>query len=178
MQSFQFKPLCENDFVLLYHWFQEPVINQWYARGIHWSFEDIKQKYLSRIQGKDNIPSFIIYKKERAIGFIQYYCLTKHFPEGIQDFNHPLFKSYQASELVGLDMFVADQDNRGKGWGEQILNCFMLKLPINTKAIIVDPDSSNEAAIRCYIKAGFQPTNYSKDKAYLLLLKTLPQLSG
>jgi len=175
MQSFLFKPFCEDDFELLYQWFQEPVINQWYARGANWSFEDIRKKYLSRIQGNDHIPSFIIYKNEHPIGFIQYYCLTDHFPEGIKDFNHPLFRSYLASELVGLDLFVADKDNRGQGWGEQILNRFMLQLPINTKAIIVDPDLSNQAAIRCYIKAAFQPTNYSEDKTHLLLLKSLSQ---
>ncbi len=177
MQSFLFKPLCEDDFDLLYHWFQEPIINQWYARGKNWSYEDIKQKYLSRIQGKDNIPSFIIYKKECAIGFIQYYFLTEHFPEGIQDFSYPLFKSYQANELVGLDLFVAEQDNRGKGWGEQILSCFILELPINIRAIIVDPDSSNQQAICCYIKTGFQATNYSENKDHLLLLKSLSQVS-
>ena len=173
MQSFLFKSLCENDFDLLYHWLQEPVINQWYARGKSWTFEDLKQKYLPRIKGKDNVPSFIIYKKERPIGFIQYYCLTDHLPEGIQDFNHSLFKSYQANELVGLDLFVADQDNRGKGWGRQILNCFMLKLPTTTKAVIVDPESNNHRAIRCYLNTGFQPTNYSEDKTYTLLIKLL-----
>lgn len=173
MLSFLFEPLCESDVDYLYHWFQEPVINQWYARGQHWSYEDIKQKYLPRIQGKDNTPSFIIYKNEHPIGFIQYYCLSEHLPEGIQSFNHALFKSYQPHELVGLDLFVADQDNRGRGFGEQILNQFVLKLPLSTKAIIVDPDINNHRAIRCYVKAGFRPTNYSEDEAYLLLFKTI-----
>ena len=163
---------------LLFHWFQEPMINEWYARGKHWSFEDIKHKYLPRVQGKDNTPSFIIYKEDRSIGFIQYYCLTEHLPEGIRTKNHPLFKSYQPNQLVGIDLFVADEEHRGKGLGTQILNCFMLKLPMSIKAVIVDPDSNNYKAIRCYVKAGFQPTNYSKNKAYLLLLKILPKTSS
>lgn len=172
-----FKPLCEADIKLLHHWFQEPIINQWYARNKYWSLDELNQKYLPRIQGKDNVPSFIIYNNNHPIGFIQYYCLSEHFPEGIRDFNHPIFKSYQSKELVGIDLFLAEQENRGKGLAKQVLKCFMSKLPLNTRAILVDPDSNNHQAIRFYIKAGFQATHYSDNKSYLLLIKQLPEIS-
>ncbi len=175
MQAFLFKPLCENDLDLLFHWFQEPDINKWYARGKNWSFNDIKQKYLPRILAAEKIQSFIIYKNKLPIGFIQYYCLRDHFPEGIKGFNHSIFKSFQAEELIGIDFFLAYQADRGKGLGELILNCFIAQLPANTKAVIVDPESDNYRAIRCYLKTGFQSTNFSEDKVYLLLLKILPE---
>ena len=159
---------------LLYDWFQEPTVKQWYARGTSWSVEDIKQKYLPRVQGKDNIPSFIIYKDEHPIGFIQYYWLTEHYPEGIQDANHLLFKQYHPNELVGIDLFLADQNNRGRGLGVRILSYFIQGLPPNIRTIIVDPDATNHQAIRCYEKAGFERTDYSEDENYLLLLKRRP----
>ena len=93
--------------------------------------------------------------------------------------------------MVGLDLFVAQQESRGIGLGERILNHFILKLPAilravtilsfgaqySIRSVIVDPDSNNHRGIRCYIKAGFQSTNYSKDKAYRILLKILHQVS-
>ena len=79
-----FKPLHEDDLQLLYQWFQEPTINQLYARDQAWSLKDIENKYLPRLIGHDNVPSFIIYSDHNPIGFIQYYCLSEHYPEGIQ----------------------------------------------------------------------------------------------
>ena len=77
----------------------------------------------------DNIPSFIIYKDEHPIGFIQYYWLTEHYPEGIQDANHLLFKQYHPNELVGIDLFLADQNNRGRGL--RVLTTFLRKCNIS-----------------------------------------------
>jgi aminoglycoside 6'-N-acetyltransferase len=54
-----FKPLREVDVKILWEWFQEPTINQLYARGQSWSLTDIENKYLPRLIGKDNVPSFI-----------------------------------------------------------------------------------------------------------------------
>jgi aminoglycoside 6'-N-acetyltransferase len=67
-----FKPLQKDDLQLIYQWFQEPTINQLYARGQTWSFKDIENKYLPRLTGYDNVPSFIIYSDNKPIGFIQY----------------------------------------------------------------------------------------------------------
>ncbi|WP_454782569.1 GNAT family N-acetyltransferase [Legionella sp. WA2022007384] len=171
--SFIFKPLTENDLMLLYHWFQEPVINQWYARGQSWSFENIKQKYLPRILGKDNVPSFIIYIDEVPLGFIQYYRLSDHVPEGICHNNHPLFDCYPPHKLAGIDLFIAPSNQRGKGLGKQILDSFITELPNSICAVLVDPEIHNHHAISCYEKSGFKRTDYSEDKAYLILIKPI-----
>jgi aminoglycoside 6'-N-acetyltransferase len=80
---FKFKTINQNDLTLIYQWFQEPSINQWYARGKPWSLEAIREKYEPRILGQENVPSFIIYKDETPIGFIQYYQLEHGVPESI-----------------------------------------------------------------------------------------------
>ncbi|CAM3087932.1 aminoglycoside 6'-N-acetyltransferase [Legionella steigerwaltii] len=173
LESLNFKPLHEQDIILLYRWFQEPTINQWYARNKVWSLENIKKKYLPRIHGNDIVPSFIIYLEKQAIGFIQYYSFKDHFPEGILDTRNSLFHIYQPHELVGLDLFIAASDHRGKGLGKQILDIFTESLPNTFRAAAVDPEINNYHAIRCYEKAGFKRTGYSEDKDYLLLMKTL-----
>ncbi|KTD03474.1 GNAT family N-acetyltransferase [Fluoribacter gormanii] len=172
-KSFVFKALNESDLILLYHWFQEPTIKQWYARGQSWSFDDIKQKYLPRILGKDNVPSFIIYIDALPLGFIQYYCLNDYLPEGIWHKNHRMFQDYHSNKIAGIDLFIAPSNQRGKGLGKQILDLFITELPNSICAILVDPEIHNHQAIRCYEKAGFKRTDYSEDKAYLILLKHL-----
>lgn len=52
---FRFKPLVEEDLILLYQWFQVPHIKKWYARGQHFSFDMIKEKYLPRINPQKSI---------------------------------------------------------------------------------------------------------------------------
>ncbi|KTC90035.1 acetyltransferase [Fluoribacter dumoffii] len=173
LNTLVFKPLSEQDFILLYRWFKEPFINQWYAGRKHWSLEDIRNKYYPRVSGKDKVPSFIVYKDNLPIGFIQYYELKDHFPEGILNSNNSLFCNYQSHELAGIDLFIASRGNRGIGLGKQILDAFIRKLPPDIRGILVDPAINNYQAIRCYEKAGFRPTVYSEDKRYLLLLKDL-----
>jgi aminoglycoside 6'-N-acetyltransferase len=70
MNSTESKKPGEDDLNLLYIWFKEPTINQMYASNKFWSPKDIQETYLPKILGKENIPSFIIYKNNNPIGFI------------------------------------------------------------------------------------------------------------
>jgi aminoglycoside 6'-N-acetyltransferase len=167
-----FNPLNEHHIELLYHWFQEPTINQLYACSETWSLNDINRKYLPRIQGKENIPSFIVYLHDQPIGFIQYYCLTEHFPEGIQDDN-PLFRHYSANKIAGIDMFIAKSQHRGKGIGEKIINKFIATFLMSYYLIVVDPERNNTQAIKCYIKAGFEKSDFSVNEHHLLLTRLI-----
>lgn len=61
-----FKPLHKDNLRLLYRWFQGPTINQQYARSQTWSLKDIENKYFTRLNGHDNVPSFIIYSGHKS----------------------------------------------------------------------------------------------------------------
>ncbi|MDP3269627.1 MAG: GNAT family N-acetyltransferase [Legionella sp.] len=177
MNSLQFKNLCENDLVLLYTWFKEPTINQLYARNQAWSLKDIQKKYLPRILGQENVPSFIIIKNDKAIGFIQYYCLTGSLPEGIEGYTNPLFKAYTPNQLAGVDLFIAHAKDRGKGIGESIINSFISEYLTQFRAVLVDPNSNNIHAIRCYEKAGFVTSTFSQDPDYIVMIRALTPFS-
>jgi aminoglycoside 6'-N-acetyltransferase len=168
----KFKPLNKDDLRLLYRWFQEPTINQQYARGQTWSQEDIENKYLPRLTGHDNVHSFIIYSDNKPIGFIQYYCLSEHYPEGIQK-ESSLFKSYHPNQIAGIDLFIATHENRGQGLGVIIINQFINEFLSHFRLIAVDPTRDNIQAIRCYEKAGFEDSNYSEALDYLLMIRTI-----
>ncbi len=167
-----FKPLHEDDLQLLYQWFQEPTINQLYARGQAWSLKDIENKYLPRLTGHDNVPSFIIYSDHKPIGFIQYYYLLEHYPEGIQQESR-LFKNYHPNHIAGIDLFIATHENRGQGLGLVIINQFINEFLTRFRLVVVDPNHDNIQAIRCYKKAGFEESNYSEASNYLLMIKTI-----
>lgn len=167
-----FRPLHQEDLQLLYQWFQEPTINRLYARGQRWSLEDIENKYLPRLTGRDPVPSFIIYRAKNPIGFIQYYCLAEHYPEGIQR-ESTLFNNYHPSQIAGIDLFIAANENRGQGLGVVILKQFMNEFFRQFQLAVVDPNNDNIQAIRCYQKAGFRASNYSEDPGYLLMIRTL-----
>lgn len=167
-----FKPLHEVDLKILYEWFQEPTINQLYARGQNLSLKDIENKYLPRLMRQDNVPSFIIYLDNKAIGFIQYYCLSDHYPEGIQEENS-LFKRYHPNQIAGIDLFIAVHENRGKGLGVVIINQFINEFLTHFRLVVVDPNHDNIHAIRCYENAGFEQSNYSENLAYCVMLKNI-----
>lgn len=169
----QFKPLEKDDLVLIYQWFQEPLIKQHYARDKIWSLEEITTKYLPRIQSQEKIPSFIVFNNNDPIGFIQYYCLTDYLPEGISTYNSPLFKEYFPDELVGIDLFIANASDRGKSLGKTIITRFIVEFLIDYKAVVVDPEMTNISAIRCYEKSGFMPSNASENENYLIMIKRL-----
>jgi len=152
MKPFSFELLSEPDLQLMYDWFQESTIKASYARGQVFSLKDIKDKYLPRILGKDNIPSYIIKDNRRPIGFIQYYLLTEHLPEGIKSYTNPLFHQYPADDIAGIDCFIAHAENRGKGLGSQLIHKFIADFLVRFRAVIVDPDIQNQQAIRCYEK--------------------------
>ncbi len=174
MMQIKFKPFTKIDFSTIYQWFQEPTINQWYARNKSWTLDDIKNKYSDRILGKENVPSFIIHINDQPIGFIQYYLLSEHLAEGIFNHKNKLFDKISPQDIVGIDLFIAHSENRGKGLGEEIIGCFIDEfLKGHFKAVIVDPDDSNRQAIKCYKKAGFEISNYSEDDKYQILIKRL-----
>jgi aminoglycoside 6'-N-acetyltransferase len=167
-----FKPLREVDLTILWKWFQEPTINQLYARGQNWSLTDIENKYLPRLIGQDNVPSFIIHLDNNAIGFIQYYCLSEDYPEGIQK-GSSLFKRHYPNQIAGIDLFIATHENRGQGLGVVIINQFINEFLTLFRLVVVDPSHDNIHAIRCYEKAGFEQSNYSENESYCIMLRSI-----
>ncbi|WP_058514875.1 GNAT family N-acetyltransferase [Legionella santicrucis] len=171
--SLAFKPLKKADLRLVFEWFQELIIKQSYARNQNWPMEAIEAKYMPRIEGKDPVPSFIIYSNQKPIGFIQYYCLKDHYPEGVSSSENKLFSEISPEEVVGIDLFIAEESHRGKGLGQIITHSFITEKLAHYKAVVVDPSMDNIQAIRCYQKAGFSITMHSQNPEYVLMLKAI-----
>jgi aminoglycoside 6'-N-acetyltransferase len=174
-----FKKMNAKDLKLLHQWFQIPHVLKWYARDEKYTFEMIQEKYLSRINDA-TIPSFIIYDHDKPVGYIQFYYVTDHLPEGIADYSHPLFNdpglehtgaSFKPNEIVGIDLFIADENYLHTGFSSEALETFInININDNVKAILVDPLKQNNSAISFFERNGFKHIISQGDNHDLMIL--------
>jgi RimJ/RimL family protein N-acetyltransferase len=137
---------------LLDAWFKEPHVQKWWP--VPDKEENILEHFLPRIRSKDAC-GFIVYKDSMPLGYVQYYPIDRKNPKT----GAWLPIEVTAQITLGIDQFIGDCSLLGKGLGTQFLKEFISYLAQNhasVAAIIVDPDSDNHAAIRCYEKVGFK----------------------
>jgi aminoglycoside 6'-N-acetyltransferase len=171
MNKITFKLLSESDLELLHQWFHVPHVKQWYARGESYTKEMIREKYLPRI-GNPDIPNYIIYVDEHPIGYIQYYILNKSLPEDVNSYQHPVFAKHDAKNMVGIDLFIADEKYLGRGISSDALECFIKQhLQHNFAAVVVDPLKSNHRAIAFFIRNKFKKLMGHNGKHELMMLE-------
>ena len=145
MKQFSFKSLTKQDVPLLLTWFKEPHVQKWWPTPK--KDEDFFDHFLKRIRSKDTFAYLVLLDNE-PIGYIQYYLIDKQ-------------KSSWLPELlpntVGTDQFIGKPGLIGKGLGSQFIKEFIetILFTENIDAVIVDPDPTNKAAIRCYEKINF-----------------------
>jgi aminoglycoside 6'-N-acetyltransferase len=172
-----FKSLTEDDFPILHDWFQKPHIKQWYARGEDYSIDMIKEKYLPRILNPHSIPNFIIYADNTPIGYIQLYCIKDSLPDGVTDYNHPLFDNFNPNEIAGIDLFIADENYLKKGYATLALTNFIKQfVQRQFTLLITDPLKSNKNAIHFFEKYGFNKFKHKNNtENELMTLHIVPQ---
>lgn len=144
LQMYEFKPLAEEHFEMLFHWLQRPHIRAWWDSEDNW--EAFRIRHSKMIENPLVFP-YIVFRNRVPIGYINYW-----FVEEDED-----FKSQFPSNTVGTDQFIGIPDLLGKGIGSDFIRQFteeLLSKP-NIGLVITDPDSRNTAAIRAYEKAGF-----------------------
>ncbi len=147
MITFQFKPLQESDLPLLFDWLALPHVSAWWRETRDYKkFTDKYRNYIPR----DDVGPFIMYHQEKSIGYISWHDVAtdptrpEKFPE----------------RTYGMDLFIADFDYLGKGYGPVLIKQFIKQIimPMNPTKIIIDPEITNTRAIRVYEKVGFKKT--------------------
>ncbi len=130
-------------------WFKEPHVEKWWPTPQE---NELMEYFLEKIRSKDTF-GFIVFLEERPIGYIQYYYIDRKNEK--TGFSLPLLPD---ETTVGIDQFIGDSNYLYKGYGTLLIKQFIEELFIlepKLTTIIVDPDSENIAAIRCYEKVGF-----------------------
>ena len=147
---FTFTRVTDNDLPLLYSWFKQPHVSQWWPVP---AGDEFFEKFLARIRSKDTF-AFLATLNEAPIGYIQYYYIDRTQEKaGSWLPELPL-------TTVGTDQFIGESEYLNKGYGTRMIKDFIVHLaPLEPTitTVIVDPDPTNLAAIRCYEKVGFTP---------------------
>jgi aminoglycoside 6'-N-acetyltransferase len=153
-----FRPLTEKDAGLLLIWMSSPHVQPWWTQNGS-TPEDEVEEALNLI-GSDEGAAFIIELNKRPIGYIQYYTDMPDQPEG----------------TLGLDLFIGDVSLTGEGLGPRVLRQFGDDLLAKgATRLIIDPDSSNDRAIKAYAAAGF---DILETRAGVTLMSRHPKLSA
>lgn len=168
--DFRFTPITESDTALLFRWLREPHVNIWWPVL---AANESLDAFLERIRSKDT-RGFIVHYTGIPIGYIQHYPIDrsgeksgKYLPE-------------LPETTVGTDQFIGDPAYIGKGYGTLFINAFieyLRHLEPTITTIIVDPDPTNAAAIKCYEKVGFKRMGTYTTPEYTFLLMRYDLLS-
>lgn len=148
--GFTFRSITEADLPMLWQWLAQSHVRQWWPEPDQ---EEFIAKFLERIRSKETF-GFVVSLDRRSMGYIQYYHI---------DFTNPKTGSWLPKNLpqttVGIDQLIGMVDLTGKGYGTKMIQAFLYELKRQDSTIttvIVDPDPTNVAAIRCYERVGFR----------------------
>jgi RimJ/RimL family protein N-acetyltransferase len=149
-----FAPVQPQHYALLQKWLAEPHVREW------WGDPDTELDYIrDMVEGRDTTRPYLVTVQGEPVGYIQYWFVGHHQNEQwIKD--HPWLDELP-SDAIGVDVSIGCPERLSQGIGSRALAKFVsaLREQGNT-TIIIDPDLSNERAVRAYSKAGFRPVPY------------------
>ncbi len=115
------------------------------------SFTEVRDKYLPRLGIDSSVHPYITRLNGVPVGFIQSYVVMAQQASG-------WWLDETDPGAVGIDQFLADAENLGKGIGTTMVTQFVEFLFRDSAVtkIQTDPAPTNLRAIRCYEKVGFR----------------------
>ncbi len=139
---------CSDKYILS-KWLSNPGILQYYeGRDNPFDVEKVEQKFF---EAEADATRCIIEFEEVSIGYIQFY--------EVDEDERRTYGYGDSSEIIyGMDQFIGESTYWNQGVGTQLV-CAMVAYLIEEKGadrIVMDPQTWNERAIRCYEKCGFK----------------------
>lgn len=138
---FSFRPLTEADLGMLREWLGRPHVSRWWPAEL--TLSGIRAEFLPLTRASSTTRGYVALLGSRPIGFVQVYVVEDESDPGAR----------------GIDQFLAHADDLGQGIGSRMIRTFVDELfrdPAVTK-VQTDPAPNNDRAMRCYVRAGFQP---------------------
>jgi len=143
------RELERKDKYLLSKWLSDPEILQYYeGRDNPFDVEKVEQKFFDE---EADTTRCIIEFNEATIGYVQFYK--------IDEAERRNYGYGESSEIIyGMDQFIGESTYWNKGVGTQLVSAVVAYL-VEAKGadrIVMDPQTWNERAIRCYENCGFK----------------------
>lgn len=159
MISFRKLKDIDEDYLLMMEWLNNSDIRQWYGYDDFLQppdFNDIRRKYKKKVLNATDTNPNIILINNIPVGYIQYYETDEYLHE---------------ENVYGIDLFIGNDDYRGKGYGIKILKQIIKDIFLNSniRKIIVDPHIENKRAIQCYLNTGFQEFKQIEDQLIMII---------
>ncbi len=143
------RELIEEDKQLMVKWLSDPEVLQYYeGRDRPADLAQVEEDFFG--EAGDESRCLILYEKN-PIGYVQFYP--------IGDEEREIYGYFDAlNTIYGMDQFIGEVSYWNKGIGTQLVEMVVNYLFTDRKAdrIVMDPQTWNERAIRCYEKSGFK----------------------
>lgn len=166
--QFRFAPVTPDDKSILRKWLSTPSSREWWGDPDH----EISLIFDGEKTGESS--GYIVHGDDGPFAYIQSWPSDKQPADAIK--REP-WVAEQPVGTLGVDITIGRPDLLGKGLGTEVVRQFCQKLfAEGAPRLIIDPDASNQRAVRAYEKAGFsrfdQFTN--PDGSITLLMEMVP----
>lgn len=141
------------DYSIMAKWLSTNELLDYYeGRSNSFDLEKVIKKFAPRTKGEEAVVPCIIEVNNKAIGYVQYYCIE---PDEYRVEDGINLKKYKFP--FGFDLFIGETDNWNRGIGAMVVRSLISYLFDNENAdiIFIEPQTWNKRAIRCYEKSGF-----------------------
>lgn len=150
MVKLRFEKLEKSHIEILFKWFNEKHVQQFYSLR-EWTVEEVEKKLSSYMLSTSLVHPYLAYYENLAIGYIQYYKAAD-FPWPDQDLTEEVI-----ANSAGLDLFIGEVDYLGNGWGSKLIKQFLEEIiRPSFQVVIVDPDVRNGKSISFFQREGFK----------------------
>lgn len=157
MNELNLRQLRDEDVSLFKKWLYLPHVSKWYHSPLDW-IDEVEKRQSDFMW----LHHYIVEYVREPIGFCQYY---EYFNSGeTWHGNIPIDGTYS------IDYMIGEVDYLKKGFGKTLINELIskVKLNLNAKRIIVQPDSENIASCSTLLSCNFR---FDEDnKIYLMNL--------
>lgn len=138
-----------DDKYLLAKWLSDPEILQYYeGRDNPFDVKKVEEKFFEE---EDDATRCLVEFDGEPIGYIQFYEVDEgeRITYGFADVMESIY---------GMDQFIGESAYWDKGVGTQLVRSMVAYLMDEKGAdcVVMDPQTWNERAIRCYEKCGFE----------------------
>ncbi|TQR19382.1 GNAT family N-acetyltransferase [Psychrobacillus vulpis] len=134
---------------ILVKWLSDPIVLEFYeGRDNAFDLDMVHEKFYNRDKG---VVRCIVEFDKLPIGYIQYYLLDSD--------DSKLYGYTDLSDVIyGMDQFIGEVAYWNKGIGTLLVKSMVEFLVEQNQAdrVVMDPQTWNERAIRCYEKCGFK----------------------
>lgn len=142
------RSLENKDKGLIVKWLSDDKVLKYYeGRDNPFDEKMVEEKFYSE---DSEVTRGIIEFSNIPIGYIQFYLIDE---EERREYGYEAFKG----GIFGTDQFIGETKYWGQGIGKELMKA-MINFLIKEKAahkIVLDPQTWNERAIKCYEKSGF-----------------------